>query len=49
MISKEWVGVILWAIAGLFVLIAPKRVSKLEYGLVWMVLIMNLIAKALTA
>lgn len=47
MISLKWVSVILWAILGLVVLIAPKRVSKIEYGCVWFALMANLIEKAM--
>lgn len=38
------ISVILWIIVGILVLTLRKKVTKLEYGLVWITLVINLIA-----
>lgn len=47
MFSTEWMCVALWTFAGIFVLTAPVRVSKLVYACTWITLVGNLVLKAI--
>lgn len=41
--KSKIISVILWIIVGILVLILRKEVTKLEYGLVWITLVIKLI------
>ena len=46
--KSKIIPIILWIIVGILVLILRKEVTKLEYGLVWITLVIKLIENLVT-
>lgn len=43
----SWILFFVWGVAGLIILLTQKKVTKLEYGLVWFCLMVQLIEKCM--
>ena len=41
----SWINLILWGALGLYNLTCKKQIDKFDYGVMWIVLILNLIIR----